>query len=297
MKTQFLRRVFPALRRSLLLSALAVIGLGTAPSASAVEAVPLVDSTLQNDDLLGTKPTLRINNDQTILLQFWLASLPNGAYIEKATLRLWVADVILPSGRNSGTIDVFSAEDSFSQVDEKKVTENNAPDKLDQLGTITIPKVRKGNYILLDVTEYVRPLTVNTAIARPTFVIEQGGDSHNCTFIFDSKENTATSHGPILEIVTGPMFAVVAADGTIDRSSPGVIVNRLDIGNYVVVFPRNVSKGVFTATLGGIDTESQIGFISVARRAVNPNGVFVLTRGPLNSSDADLSFHLTVTSP
>lgn len=288
--------VFPSLRGPLLLLTLAASLLAAAPSASAVEAVPIVDSTLASSSTLGLNAVLRVNNDQNTLLQFWLASVPNGTNIEKATLRLWVSNVI-PRGNNAtASITVFSSGDNVSQLNERTLTKNNAPGTNDELGTIVVNKARKGNYILLDVTDYVRPLTANALTARPTFIIKQADGDPDTTLAFDSKENTGTSHGPILELVTAPMFAVVAANGTIARSSPGVTVNRTGAGSYEVFFPRDVTKDVYTGTIGGIDIESPVGLISVSRRSGNANGVFVLTRA-FDNTNADLSFHLTVGGP
>lgn len=66
--------------------------------------------------------------------------------------------------------------------------------------------------------------------------------------------------------------------------------------SYEVIFDRDVSNCAYTATLGGLTTETQLpAFISIARRANKPTGVFVrisdLTNANLN---AFRKFHLVV---
>jgi uncharacterized membrane protein len=78
--------------------------------------------------------------------------------------------------------------------------------------------------------------------------------------------------------------AVSAAYATVDGSN----------SSYEVIFNRDVTNCVYTATLGGLTTESQLpAFISVTRRSGKPNGVFVrIVDGDL--ANAFRKFHLVV---
>jgi hypothetical protein len=91
-----------------------------------------------------------------------------------------------------------------------------------------------------------------------------------------------------------PMFAVLNANGTLARGRSVTSVLKLGgLGNYEVVFNRDVTTCVYTATLGPSGGGSTFGEVNVASRAGNANGVFVDT----NNSDgisADKPFHLLV---
>lgn len=91
------------------------------------------------------------------------------------------------------------------------------------------------------------------------------------------------------------LFAVVNADGDLDRDFRAVSAQRLARGQYEVVFNRNVSRCAYVATIGdpGDDVVPPAGEISVAGRFGDDNAVFVATYNS-NGSPANRGFHLAV---
>jgi hypothetical protein len=99
------------------------------------------------------------------------------------------------------------------------------------------------------------------------------------------------------------MFAVVGGDGTLLRGA-GVVSAALDNssggGMYYVVFDRDVSGCVYTATAGIADTRSGSGgssltpgVVTVSSLSGTPDGVFVETYDFVGNH-LSLAFHLTV---
>jgi hypothetical protein len=93
------------------------------------------------------------------------------------------------------------------------------------------------------------------------------------------------------------LFAVVNADGTLARGLYAVSSTRFAPGEYEVIFNRDVTRGVFVASIGdsGSSGIPPAGMITTVGRAGNPNGVFIATYS-LNGSFADHGFHLAVLS-
>jgi len=96
---------------------------------------------------------------------------------------------------------------------------------------------------------------------------------------------------------TGPaataLWAVVATNGSMARGSHVTSTDKVAAGQYVVVFDRDVKACAYVGSLGGIAAESMLGQISVTRRSINANGVFVRTLDSTGAS-TDKSFHLAV---
>jgi hypothetical protein len=96
---------------------------------------------------------------------------------------------------------------------------------------------------------------------------------------------------------TGPpataLWAVVATNGSLARNSHVTSSEKVATGQYVVVFDRDVKACAYVGSLGGIAAESMLGQISVTRRSINANGVFVRTLDSAGVS-MDKSFHLAV---
>lgn len=112
-----------------------------------------------------------------------------------------------------------------------------------------------------------------------------------------SQLSAATLHrhaAPV--VVTRSTSAIVFADGTLAAGLAGTKSDKLPgiAGTYEVIFPRNVSKCVYTATLGDPNpTTAFPGFITVDPRGTTPDGVFVKTYNTAGVS-TDLAFHLHV---
>ena len=90
-------------------------------------------------------------------------------------------------------------------------------------------------------------------------------------------------------------WAVVANDGTLVRGKNATGVIHLNTGVYEVDFTTSIAKCSFTGTIGlpGSDGTNNPGFITVAGRGNNPDGVFVTTFDQAGDA-TDLGFHLNV---
>jgi hypothetical protein len=91
------------------------------------------------------------------------------------------------------------------------------------------------------------------------------------------------------------LWAVInGLDGTLARGSGVTTSGTIGVGEYVVDFNRNVSGCAYVASLGAVDTYGGQGYggITVARRPLDPNGVYIRTDD--NNGTAFRSFHLAV---
>jgi hypothetical protein len=89
------------------------------------------------------------------------------------------------------------------------------------------------------------------------------------------------------------LWAVLAPNGLTSRMSHVTSSEKVATGQYVVLFDRDVKACAYVGTLGGTAAESVVGQISVTRRSINANGVFVRTYDSTGTA-ADRSFHLAV---
>jgi hypothetical protein len=92
-----------------------------------------------------------------------------------------------------------------------------------------------------------------------------------------------------------PLTAQINANGTVFGTSLALdSASNLGIGNYEVIFDRDVSKCVFQAQLGNGDGASGgVGFTWVADRLMTPTGVLVATTNSAGAL-ADQAFQLNV---
>jgi hypothetical protein len=91
-----------------------------------------------------------------------------------------------------------------------------------------------------------------------------------------------------------PLFAVVEADGTLNRGSGVTSSTRTGTGNYVVDFGEDITGCAFLATLGVTGfAGTTSGVVDVAGAAGTTDSVFVDTEDPLGTQ-ADRPFHLQV---
>lgn len=98
------------------------------------------------------------------------------------------------------------------------------------------------------------------------------------------------------------LWAVVDGDGTLERSSAGVVSSELlagvPNGDYAVVFDRNISGCAYQATAGrpGVNINPLPGYAQVANWAGDPdNGVIVFTKDQAGAGVENRGFHLFVT--
>jgi hypothetical protein len=101
---------------------------------------------------------------------------------------------------------------------------------------------------------------------------------------------------------TDMLWAVVNGNGTLSRSSDGVLSSELlanlPTGDYAVVFERDISNCAYQATVGrpGVNASPQPGFAQVANWTDDPaNGVIVFTKDHNGLGVENRGFHLLVT--
>ncbi len=153
----------------------------------------------------GAKPLLDVDGaSQITYIQFNLSSIPTGASVSQATLKLYVNAVT-----TAGAFEVYSVNGAWT---ESKITYDLAP----ALGSVIdsnvpITTADKNQYILIPMTSTVQGW-VNTPSSNDGIALVAIG-SFNATF--DSKENTTTSHPAELDIVfAGTLSGVTTASGS-----------------------------------------------------------------------------------
>jgi hypothetical protein len=148
----------------------------------------------------GTQPTILVQQGSNGYLQFDLSTLPTGAIVSKAMLRLF-----LDSVSGSGKIDAYQLGNAWT---EGALTYNNAP----QLGAsatgghpISLSGSNLDEFVLIDITPLVSGWVAGTIPNDGLALSLVGTDG---SFSFDTKESTFSSHQPELEIaLIGPAGA------------------------------------------------------------------------------------------
>jgi hypothetical protein len=141
----------------------------------------------------GSGIALAVQPGTTTFIQFNLSTVPAGATVTKATLRLYVDAVT-----KSGSFDVYQVNNSWN---ENTMTFNTAP----ALGTsatgehpLSITSASYNQFLLIDITPLVQGW-VNGSIANNGIALGLTSGSQG-SFSFDSKESLLTGNGPELEI-------------------------------------------------------------------------------------------------
>jgi hypothetical protein len=146
----------------------------------------------------GSQVLLAVQSGSNTYIQFNLGTLPTGATVSKATLRLFVDAVV-----KNGSFNVYPVTSSWTEA---TLTWNTAPKLGAQVaGPISVTTASMDQFVLIDVTTAVQGwlsgATVNDGLA-----LELVGTTGS--FSFDSKESFLTAHQPELEIeVTAPAGA------------------------------------------------------------------------------------------
>jgi hypothetical protein len=124
-------------------------------------------------------------------LQFNLSTVPAGATINKATLRLFVDALVTP-----GSFDVYQLNTSWS---ESTLTFSNAPPLgVSATGVHPVAVSKVNQFVVVDITSLVQGWQSG---AIPNNGIALAMTTSTGSFSFDSKESVFTSHQPELEIV------------------------------------------------------------------------------------------------
>jgi hypothetical protein len=156
----------------------------------------------------GAKILLDVDGaTQTTYIQFNLASIPSGASISQATLKLYVNSVT-----TAGSFNVDYVNSSWS---ESTIDASNAPTPGTTIASnVNVTTADKNQYILINVTSAVQAWLSGTETNNGLALVA------NSTFdaTFDSKENTGTSHPPELDIAyaggDGAITGVTTASGS-----------------------------------------------------------------------------------
>jgi hypothetical protein len=140
----------------------------------------------------GSTVTLNVSPNDRALIQFDLNSLlplnitPD--QVTKATLFLWVNRVGIP-----GTVELV---DVISEWSENTAKESSPPVVGAGLGTVLVTNANE--WVTADLTEITKTWLANPGGNHGLMIRSPGNLS---TVFFDSKENSATSHPPRLELV------------------------------------------------------------------------------------------------
>ncbi len=155
----------------------------------------------------GGAATLNVNstNSATAYIQFSLATLPPGtpaSSVNSATLRLFVTSVT-----TAGSFDVFPVNASWTETGLTYTTEPMLLPSATGGNPVGLTTSSKGQFVLIDITSLVREWVGGTLANNGLALVGTG------SYAFDSKESTATSHQPELEIS-------LAGDGPIGLTGP-----------------------------------------------------------------------------
>jgi len=139
----------------------------------------------------GAKTLLDVDAaSQISYIQFDLGSIPSGASVSQATLKLYVNSVTTAGGFN---VDYVNGSWSEGTIDY-----SNAPPLGASIASgVEITTTEKNHYVLINVTSAL-VAWLNGSQANDGIALVANG-SFNATF--DSKENTTTSHPPELDVV------------------------------------------------------------------------------------------------
>ncbi len=154
----------------------------------------------------GSNPLLEVEGaSQTSFIQFNLSSIPTGASVSQATLKLYVNGVTTP-----GSFNVDYVNGAWS---ESTITHNLSP----AIGStivagVPITAADTNQYILINITPAVVAWLKATQANDGVALVANG--SFNASF--DSKENTTTSHPAELDVVFsgGTITGVTTAVGS-----------------------------------------------------------------------------------
>lgn len=149
----------------------------------------------------GTSPILVVQPGATTFISFDLSTLPPGAVVSKAKLRLYADAILKP-----GSFDVYPVQGPWA---ESTLSYNSPPPPLGTSATggnpIAISTSTLNKFVLVDIT----PLVQNwVSGAVPNYGVALALTTSYGSFSFDAKESLLTGNGPELEIVlNGPAGA------------------------------------------------------------------------------------------
>jgi N-acetylneuraminic acid mutarotase len=163
-------------------------------TAAFAQITPLGDSYTDRADPTtnyGSKTLLEVDGaTQISYIQFPLSSIPSGASVSQATLKLFVNSV-----RAAGSFNVYYVSSPWS---ESAVSSELAPALGKTIASnVSVNADDKNQYILINVTPSVEAWLSGNEPNNGFALVANGAFSAS----FDSKENTATGHSPQLDVV------------------------------------------------------------------------------------------------
>lgn len=222
----------------------------------------------------GSKTTLIVQSGVTSFVQFNLAGIPSSSTIQKATLRLYVDAVTA-----AGSFDVFNVNTAWA---EKTVTYSTIP-TLGSSATggnpTAITSSNLGQFVLIDITsltqQWLSGSTANNGIALEL-------TTSSGSFSFDSKESTATSHEPELEIELEGAQGPQGLQGPTGPQGPQGVPGNMNPGSKYYIQNGTTKQ---TSTNFDIDGSGTLGGTLTAN-AVNTATNFQINGTPILSASS-----------
>jgi len=156
----------------------------------------------------GADPTLQVSNGNTGFLKFSLTkSLPTGINatdIDKATLKLFIANV-----NHAGSLTLRQVKQGWREATLPSAGISPALDAGKKV--FKINRVYAGRWVQLDITDLVKSWVTLPATNNGLALTVEG--SSLLDIIIDSKENTATAHEAVLDVVLNKTIGATGPAG------------------------------------------------------------------------------------
>lgn len=164
----------------------------------------------------GADPSLRVNSSNTGFLQFsLLKSLPRGVDdtdIDKAILKLFIGDV-----NTAGTLTIRQVNQAWQET---TIPAAGIAPALDAgKKTFRVSQGYAGRWVEFDITELVKDWVMLPATNNGLALTVEGASLLDA--VIDSKENTATSHQAVLDVVLNTKGATGATGAKGDTGPSG----------------------------------------------------------------------------
>lgn len=219
----------------------------------------------------GADTVLHVNGaTDTTFIQFNLASIPSGAVVSQATLKLFVDSVTTP-----GSFNVNYVTGPWS---EGTVTYELAPAIGATIASnVAITVEDKNQYILVNVTSAVQAWLDGSEPNHGIALVANGAFQAG----FDSKENALTAHPPQLDTVFAAGSSLQLGDnnlicvGSPLAASGASLLGETPSGNSPLNIPIHCTPGGGGG--GGSGTVTSVGFTA-------PSTDFIVTGSPVTTS-------------
>ena len=222
----------------------------------------------------GSKPLLDVDRaTQTAYIQFNLASIPAGASVSQATLKLFVDSVTNPGSFNVNYVSGPWLEGA--------ITHELAP----AMGTTIVANVAitgedKNQYILINITPAVQAW-LNGTEPNNGIALVANGAFHAA---FDSKENAGTAHPPQLDIVFAAGSSLQLGTNNlicVNSSGAAATTSGSSFAGDAIIGSSPLNIGIHCSPVGGGGGGNGI-VTSVGLTA--PSADFIVTGSPVTAS-------------